>query len=118
METETVGTAAELPRQNITPIESGFPSETAPLIYADGILNLAFGPGIAKFYFFRTDPNLIGGEGVKNTLVTQVVMPTDNLIAAIVSMMKIIEDTAAMSPGIKSTLDDVRRQIELRGKQP
>lgn len=49
-----------------------------PTIFADGVINLANSPQVAKFYLFRQDPNMLGEPGSKRNVVGQIVMPMES----------------------------------------
>ena len=40
-----------------------FAPATIATVYADGVTSYAFGPGLVKTYFYRTDPNMFGRGG-------------------------------------------------------
>ena len=73
-----------------TPVPSaagGIPSvkviQDIPVLFADGVLSHAYGPGVAKFYFYRTDSSPDPLEGTKNVPVLQIVMPAHGFAALV-----------------------------------
>jgi hypothetical protein len=74
MADETVSQAVAPARVKIVP--------DIPVVFADGAMSQAFGPGISKFYLYRNDfdPNLSGAE---NTPVAQIVMPAEGFAAMV-----------------------------------
>ncbi len=59
-----------------------------PTIYADGVGNLARGPGVVKFYLVRFDPNLAGNSGNLQTVAGQVVMSQPGFVATALFFQK------------------------------
>jgi hypothetical protein len=54
-----------------------------PVIFADGAMSQAFGPGISKFYLYRTDFDPLLAEPNKNTPIVQIVMPAEGFAALV-----------------------------------
>lgn len=58
------------------PLEE-FPAGNVPVAFADGVSSFVNAGGVAKFYFYRIDPNLWGRGGAVYNPVVQVVMPSE-----------------------------------------
>jgi hypothetical protein len=61
-------------------VPGGFPLSTIPTLYADGVVNIAPSPNIAKFYFFRSDPDQSAAPQYQNQVVAQIVMPISGFL--------------------------------------
>jgi hypothetical protein len=50
-----------------------------PVIYADGVSDQSYGPGMSKFHLFRVDPAPSSGVNELRSVV-QIVMPLDSFV--------------------------------------
>ncbi len=68
----------------VMPTQPGFPSEGIPVIYADGVANIAPSAQVIKFYLYRTDPNTGATypplDQYKNQICAQIIMPTASFV--------------------------------------
>lgn len=62
--------------------DEGFPDHSFPNIFVDGIGSFTSGPGVAKLYLVRNEPNFSSNNTHKMKNVLQVVMPTYGLVAS------------------------------------
>jgi hypothetical protein len=89
-------------------VPAGWPRREFPVLFADGVTSTAWGPGIVKFYFFRSDPEFRAtpNAGTNETPTTQVVMPVAGFVATAIlfeqTVQRLIEQNAI-------TQDDVDR---------
>jgi len=60
----------------VLPTESGFPPPYLPILFADGVVQIAPSHQAVKFYLYRTDPDTAGLNAYKNQVFAQIVMPT------------------------------------------
>lgn len=79
-----------------------------PTIYADGIANVAHGPGIIRSYLIRFDPSLKEVADARPTLVAQLIMPTNGFLmmatffdAQVQSLIKSGEVTQEQLDGVR-----------------
>jgi hypothetical protein len=98
-------------RATIEEIREGFPAADLPLVYADGILNIAPSPQIVKFYLYRTDPNTGGGNTYKNQIVMQVAMHTQGFVAACLFFESSLKNLVANNLISQSQVDEMKRAL-------
>lgn len=65
-------------------LQAEFPPPHFPTVYADGVSSLANSAAVVKFYFSRTEPNILGTGGSKIQPFAQVIMPIDGFAAMFV----------------------------------
>jgi hypothetical protein len=67
---------------------------SVPTMYADGVANLARGPGIVKFYLtrFDPDPDVESNNPALNTMVGQVVMSATGFAATVLFFKKQLDE--------------------------
>lgn len=68
--------------QTIIPVEPGHPTWQLPIIFADGIANMAPISGNLRFYLYRTDPETTGKLPYKNQIFAQMVIPAQGFVQA------------------------------------
>jgi hypothetical protein len=49
-------------------------AQDVPVVFTDGVMSHAHGPGIAKFYLYRADPSPDALEPAKNIPIAQLIM--------------------------------------------
>jgi len=55
-----------------------YPSPHFPVVFADGASNAAWGRGVIKWYFYRSEPAMLNpGAPARDAAFAQVVMPVD-----------------------------------------
>jgi hypothetical protein len=62
------------------PFEKLAPWATIPNVFADGVMSQSYGPGISKFYLYRTDGDPHAKGNPVNTPIAQVVMPAAGFV--------------------------------------
>jgi hypothetical protein len=88
-----------------------FPPPNFPTVYADGILNVTFGPEVTRFYLFRQDPSLRGDNTTEAHPFLQVVMPATGFLGAAVFLEHFLKTAAEQNPGLKVNIDQMRQQV-------
>ena len=81
----------ETPRDQPSTPNSPSPAQTSgpasvrivtdiPIVYADGIVNHVVGPGVCKFYLYRSDADPKDPKEYSQATVVQVVMPVGGFV--------------------------------------
>jgi hypothetical protein len=55
-------------------------AQPIPVLFADGVTSQSYGPGIAKFYFSRIDPDPLVSGPTKVEQILQIVMPAEAFV--------------------------------------
>jgi hypothetical protein len=63
-----------------TPIPTVRTIAEFPVMFADGVLSHSYIAGISKFYLYRTDSSPNVSEGMKNTVVAQIIMSAQGFV--------------------------------------
>jgi hypothetical protein len=81
-------------------------------VYADGIANLARGPGVVKFYLTRFDANpALAGDHVA-TMVGQVVMSATGFAATVLFFQKQLAEMVQRGEVDSAIFDELRKAAE------
>jgi hypothetical protein len=62
------------------PFEKLAPWASIPNVFADGVMSQSYGPGISKFYLYRTDGDPHAQVEPVNTPIVQVIMPAAGFV--------------------------------------
>ena len=62
---------------------TGVPPPDTPVVFADGVTNLAYNKYIVKFYLYRTDLDVNAASIFENRVISQMVMPIESFVATI-----------------------------------
>lgn len=73
----------EQKRPTVAPV-SGRPRADLPTIFSDGVTNFANSGSVAKFYLFRTDPDIDDPFKFYNEVAAQVVMTIPAFVQTVV----------------------------------
>ena len=87
-----------------------YPASTIPTVFADGVLNLAHGAGLAKFYLVRVDPSFTSPTENKVQAFAQVVMPMQGFLQTLLFFNKMLQefvDAGVVSPEIYDRMHKV-----------
>jgi hypothetical protein len=91
-----------IPRYSYNPV---------PTLYADGVANVAHGPGMVRTYLVRFDPSLIEAGNARPSLVAQLIMPTNGFLtialffeAQVKSMLKSGDVTEAQIAEVRHAI--------------
>jgi hypothetical protein len=103
------GDIAEKPEHAGRP-DSEFPTANFPTVFADGVLSLAPGPGIVKYYLYRVDPNMFGRGGMAANPSLQVVMPLSGFVEMAVFFEKQISDLISQGQISREAVDQLREE--------
>jgi hypothetical protein len=81
-----------------------------PTIYTEGVVNLARGPGIVKFYLMRYEPN-IHDDGATPALVGQVVAPVIAFATMTLFFQRQLDDMIKSGEISQDAVDQLRRMV-------
>ena len=93
---------------------SGFPHESIPTVFADGIANIAPSAQVVKFYLFRTDPDVGGAQSYRNQTVAQVVMSMDGFAASAVFLYNSLQNLIDQGLLDKNRFDEISRLVSTK----
>lgn len=96
---------------NLVPMT--FPEVSCPTVFADGVLNLACGPGITKHYLYRLEPSFQGDNQFETQPIAQVVMPIEGFVAAAFYFNVQIGRLIASNLITQERVDEIKRVVEL-----
>ena len=82
MDERDASAGKEMSDESETPSPSAeFPPPNFPTVYADGVMNVAHGSQVVKFYLSRFDPSFnVSNSASQNTPIAQVIMPLYSFI--------------------------------------
>jgi hypothetical protein len=104
--TNDTGKAASPPAEAAVSVVRIVPE--IPLLFADAVKSHAYGTGISKFYFVRTDADPDATRTPKEVVVAQIVMPTIGF-AKMVHFLQHRLDVMLKEGGIsQEALDEIR----------
>lgn len=88
-----------------------YPERAFPVTFVDGVASIGSGPGIVKFYFYRTDPNIHGSGGANTIPIRQIVMPMAGFVETAVFFAQYLEKLAADGTVSQAQIDEVRKGL-------
>ena len=88
-----------------THVQINKPPELMPVIYADRIINVGYGPGVSRLTLAMET-----GDGVVTPTAT-LILPTTSLLEAMSAMLNAFHGNAAVKQGLLKGLDAFKEQI-------
>lgn len=89
-----------------------------PTLYADGIANVATGPGTVRTYLIRFDPSLMEHTDASPTVTAQLIMPTNGFLMIATFFEAQIKSMLASGQITQQTLDEVRAMVDRMTNAP
>jgi hypothetical protein len=101
------GQSATPPR----PPEPEWPQPQFPVIFADGVLSTAWGRGVVKFYFYRTDPEFRAtpNSGGRDTPFAEVVMTVSGFAAMVIHFQRTLETLVQQNEITEVQVNQIRQ---------
>lgn len=85
-----------------------FPGFNFPTVFADGVMNIANSPHVAKMYLFRFEPSFVDANRYQQQPVAQVVMPLEAVVVMATFLERSITNLVTQGVLTKERVEEIK----------